>query len=367
MNYPNRTSKIQAAFAALRRDPMVNKEAQLTIEWVQPAPVKGKIAFGAEAGKSVLTLPREFSGAVLKPFEVDVIRLHENGEIAWDRGDGNAEDCPNIRIGLDQVLDGQHVYSRHDKPLYSQQPLEVAYQFPTAPTVVSKPGEPIRIVPPAIDEAEVLIEALSNVAGRQVNLNEITFEEQGVARVAHVDDAKIKMWFDTYFQAESTFSGVSPVLATDINQEKLDTVCMSFAAKLASDPYIDFIHLSGEDQRRINHSLTTFLGMLQLQYYQDDFKRTIDTAIELGKCRKLSISHSPRIPPSFWNTATQVVIPKMGAWVGNKSQAIYSAFAPVVLAHPSYANNNRKNNQQAASSRQLVKPIKPALPAYLLG
>jgi hypothetical protein len=352
MEFTSCESKIRAAFANLRKDPVINREQELVIEWAQPALAEAKIAFGKDAGKIVLTQPREFASSVLKPIDVDVIRIHENGEIAWDRGDGNKEIRPNLKIGLDQVLSNQHVYHKHNKPYYSQQPVEIAYQFNTD-------------TDQELPEEYVITQALSAIAGRNVANDEVTFEEVGTARFAHVDEAKIKIWFDTYFLAESTFAGVSDVFATDVAQEKLDTVCMSFAARLASDPFIDFIHLDREAQMRINHALTSFLGMLQVQYYQDDFKRTIETAIELGKRRKLAISHSPRVHPTFWDAATQVIIPKMGAWVGKEGKAVYSAFAPVVMAHPSYANYDRNKGRQSAPQRS--KPIKPALPAYLLG
>lgn len=317
------------AFRAFRECCDIRRGHPLVAEWVQPAP---EAATSAQTGEPITIQHDEVYSRIVPVDAVHLIKLEEvDGAVFVE---GSQADIEVIGYGLCQLQTGFAHFLRHTVLLPHSAPY-------VSGLMAGKRGFD--------NEANLLSWALSQRAGRLVDRSEIIISE--TERNDAFEAKLIGSDHATRFWLSGQGIQCRHTAAVDPDKDPFEVLYSNLAAKIANDPLIDFSNPSGRDMMKINNTIANYLGLLQVSYSAKDHQLILDAAMHNGQTRHMVLPNiSTYQELAHTKGTTKVVIPRLGSWFLSGGTKTYSAYAPVVVVHPSqYAADKR---------RQKTKPVR---------
>jgi hypothetical protein len=123
-----------------------------------------------------------------------------------------------------------------------------------------------------------------------------------------------------------------------MDADPMETCFSNVANRLAIDPRIDFANLRKGDIAKLNELIANYLGLLQVSYTSAEAAAILDAACAVGQSRHVVLPDVQLFQEFAQTKGTiRVAIPRMGTWFKSqyREDRVYSAYAPVVVVHPS--------------------------------
>lgn len=310
--------QIQTSFRAFRDQcPPARRSKYLAAEWVQ----LDSLPYTMANAKSVHDY-EELPAKVIPIDEIQIVRVEEvDGSVFIEHG--KAEFGVQLHYGVNQLIGGDADFCFHSRLRTGNSPCSFGLQ--TKARGFDK-------------EAELIRWALAQKARRPIAHRENIFLEDSKngAYEAILDGTPHSVRF--WLTGESNQRWGSR--ERDADADPMETCFANLANRLALNPRIDFANLQKGDVAYLNDLIANYLGLLQVSYTSAESTAILDAACVVGQSRHVVLPDVQLFQEfAQQKNTTRVAIPRVGTWFTSlqqhRSERVYSAYAPVVVVHPS--------------------------------